>query len=358
MSADASIASTRPRGTSASNASVTRPVPQPTSSTVASGAMPSSRARTSEAHACCGALDSVIRARVPGSAHRSVRLVDCECCRYSRKGRRKMASIGCARAAGGAQARGRNRLPGGGGIARVGPFAGAVRARVATELIHVASPASRARFGRAQSAGAGSLRLRRLAARSAGDLRTPCRGSRTLPPRDRARPGRAGRPRHRRFDRPALGMRSPGRRRRPGDHQHGILSRLGWHEIAKTMRTPIQGEALVDSLSRDALATLLEEASSGIDERAVDEYWKSSPPRRPPRDARALSLVRARRAQALPGQARCTRGAHADPVGPAGRVHPAHFASRFAREIPGSSSCCSKPAISCSRTSRSAAPRR
>lgn len=48
-----------------------------------------------------------------------------------------------------------------------------------------------------------------------------------------------------------------------------------WIEIAKTMRTPIQGEALVDSLSREAFATLLEEASSEFDERALDEYWKA-----------------------------------------------------------------------------------
>jgi haloalkane dehalogenase len=41
------------------------------------------------------------------------------------------------------------------------------------------------------------------------------------------------------------------------------------------MRTEGQGEALVDSLSRDGLGTLLEAASSGIDERAVDEYWKA-----------------------------------------------------------------------------------
>ena len=66
MSGDASIASTRPRGTSAGSASVTRPVPQPTSNTVASGAMPSSRARTSEAHDCCGCARPVVRARVPG----------------------------------------------------------------------------------------------------------------------------------------------------------------------------------------------------------------------------------------------------------------------------------------------------
>jgi haloalkane dehalogenase len=48
-----------------------------------------------------------------------------------------------------------------------------------------------------------------------------------------------------------------------------------WIEIAKTMRTPIQGEALVDSLSREGFATLLEEASSEFDERALDEYWKA-----------------------------------------------------------------------------------
>jgi haloalkane dehalogenase len=47
-----------------------------------------------------------------------------------------------------------------------------------------------------------------------------------------------------------------------------------WTEISKTMRTPIQGEALMDSLSRDGFGTLLEEASSGIDERALDQYWK------------------------------------------------------------------------------------
>jgi haloalkane dehalogenase len=46
-------------------------------------------------------------------------------------------------------------------------------------------------------------------------------------------------------------------------------------EIAKIMRTPIQGEALLDSISHDAFRTLLREISSGIDEPAVDEYWKA-----------------------------------------------------------------------------------
>ena len=55
----------------------------------------------------------------------------------------------------------------------------------------------------------------------------------------------------------------------------GFFPDYEWHDLAKRMRTPNQGEALVDSLSRDGLATLLDMVSSGIDERAVDEYWKA-----------------------------------------------------------------------------------
>ena len=70
MSSEASTASTRPCGTIASSASVTRPVPQPTSSTVASAATPSSRASTSEAHTCCGWLDTSYRRASQGVATR------------------------------------------------------------------------------------------------------------------------------------------------------------------------------------------------------------------------------------------------------------------------------------------------
>jgi haloalkane dehalogenase len=55
----------------------------------------------------------------------------------------------------------------------------------------------------------------------------------------------------------------------------GFFPDYEWHELAKAMRTEGQGEALVDSLSRDGLGTLLEAASNGIDERAVEEYWKA-----------------------------------------------------------------------------------
>ena len=46
----------------------------------------------------------------------------------------------------------------------------------------------------------------------------------------------------------------------------GFFPDHGWIEIAQTMRTPLQGEALVDSLSREAFGTLLEAASTELDE--------------------------------------------------------------------------------------------
>jgi haloalkane dehalogenase len=110
-----------------------------------------------------------------------------------------------------------------------------------------------------------------------------------------------------------------------------------WIEIAKTMRTPTQGEALVDSLSRAGLATLLEEVSSGIDERAITEYWK------------AFSTAEGRR-----GMLDLYRSFDLDELRPYERrlaelgvpalvlwgqdddFLPRDYASRFAREIPGS----------------------
>ncbi len=41
----------------------------------------------------------------------------------------------------------------------------------------------------------------------------------------------------------------------------GFFPDIEWAEIAKTMRTPIQGEALVDSLSREGFATPTKESS-------------------------------------------------------------------------------------------------
>jgi haloalkane dehalogenase len=48
-----------------------------------------------------------------------------------------------------------------------------------------------------------------------------------------------------------------------------------WHGLGAALRTEGQGEALIDSISRDGLATMLGQMGSGFDPVAVDEYWKA-----------------------------------------------------------------------------------
>jgi haloalkane dehalogenase len=110
-----------------------------------------------------------------------------------------------------------------------------------------------------------------------------------------------------------------------------------WIEIAKTMRTPIQGEALLDSLSREAFVTLLEEASTEFDAPALDEYWKafSTPGGR----RGMLELYRSFDSDELkPYQPRLAALGVPTliPWGQQDEFLPLDYASRFAREIPGS----------------------
>ena len=109
-----------------------------------------------------------------------------------------------------------------------------------------------------------------------------------------------------------------------------------WIEIAETMRTPIQGEALVDSLSREGFGTLLEEASSEIDKPAIDEYWKAFTTRKAAA-ACSSSIARSSSTSSSPTrEARGARGAHADPLGPGGRIPPGRLRVPLRAEIPSS----------------------
>jgi haloalkane dehalogenase len=117
----------------------------------------------------------------------------------------------------------------------------------------------------------------------------------------------------------------------------GFFPDIEWAAIAKTMRTPIQGEALVNSLSREGFSAMLEEAASGFDQHAIDEYWK------------AFSTPASRR-----GMVELYRSFDLDELKPYHRklaelgvptlilwgqrdeFLPLDYASRFAREIPGS----------------------
>jgi len=118
----------------------------------------------------------------------------------------------------------------------------------------------------------------------------------------------------------------------------GFFPGHDWIEIAQTIRTPIRGEALVDSLSREGFATLLAEATDAFDDRALDEYWK------------VFSTVENRRAmlalyrsfdldeELKPYQGRLAALDVPTLIlwGQQDEFLPLDYASRFAREIPGS----------------------
>ena len=117
----------------------------------------------------------------------------------------------------------------------------------------------------------------------------------------------------------------------------GFFPTHEWTEIAETMRTPGQGEALVDSLSREAFATLLGEASTRFDDQALDEYWKAfSAP-----DGRRgmLDLYRSFDADELqPYQGKLAALGVPTLIlwGQLDEFLPVDYASRFARQMPGS----------------------
>jgi haloalkane dehalogenase len=54
----------------------------------------------------------------------------------------------------------------------------------------------------------------------------------------------------------------------------GFFADRRWHDLANLMRTPGEGERMMEQMDRDAFGAFLAQASSAFDEEAVDEYWK------------------------------------------------------------------------------------
>lgn len=54
----------------------------------------------------------------------------------------------------------------------------------------------------------------------------------------------------------------------------GFFADRRWHDMANVMRTPGEGEQLVRSFTRPALGQALQALSAGMDDEAIDEYWK------------------------------------------------------------------------------------
>jgi haloalkane dehalogenase len=116
----------------------------------------------------------------------------------------------------------------------------------------------------------------------------------------------------------------------------GFFPEQEWIEIAVTMRTPGQGEALVNSMSRAEFGTLLKAASDSLDHDVLDEYWKAFEGR----EARHgwLELYRSFDMDELePYQAKLAAlGVPALVLwGEGDEFLPVGYASRFARQIPG-----------------------
>jgi haloalkane dehalogenase len=117
----------------------------------------------------------------------------------------------------------------------------------------------------------------------------------------------------------------------------GFFPDIEWIEIAQTMRTPIQGEALMDSLSREGFGALMREASTEFDERALDEYWKAFTTAEGRRSM--LELYRSFDPDELAPYERRLAALGVPALvlwGQADEYIPVDYASRFAREIPGS----------------------
>jgi len=55
----------------------------------------------------------------------------------------------------------------------------------------------------------------------------------------------------------------------------GFFPDAKWHAMARTMRTPGEGEELVEGFTAEALAGLLRSVSTGMDDRTIAEYAKA-----------------------------------------------------------------------------------
>jgi haloalkane dehalogenase len=54
----------------------------------------------------------------------------------------------------------------------------------------------------------------------------------------------------------------------------GFFSDRRWHDLANVMRTPGEGERLIESYTREGFLAAMRAVSEGMSDEALDEYWK------------------------------------------------------------------------------------
>ena len=113
----------------------------------------------------------------------------------------------------------------------------------------------------------------------------------------------------------------------------GFFSDGKWHGMAQALRTPGQGEEIVDGIDREGFGGMLRAVSPSLDDRSIDEYFKAygSPERR----RGQLELYRSGEFSELEDYDLAAVGAPAlilwgedDPFAPVAGAH------RFAKELP------------------------
>jgi haloalkane dehalogenase len=116
----------------------------------------------------------------------------------------------------------------------------------------------------------------------------------------------------------------------------GFFADRRWHDFANTLRTEGEGERLIEGFTRDGLASLMEQLSSGIDSQAVDEYWKGFADEQ--RRARHLDLYRSGDFEKLEPYEGCLAALEVPTLvlwGAEDRFSSARMADRYVEEIPG-----------------------
>ena len=116
----------------------------------------------------------------------------------------------------------------------------------------------------------------------------------------------------------------------------GFFADGRWHGMADALRTPGQGEELVDGMTRESFGGLLASVSSGIGERSATEYFKAFADE--PRRRGQLELYRSgdfEKLRAYEGRLAALEVPFLALWGEDDAFAPVAGAHRFANEIPG-----------------------
>jgi haloalkane dehalogenase len=67
----------------------------------------------------------------------------------------------------------------------------------------------------------------------------------------------------------------PGRASALAISDGGFFADRRWHDLAKLMRTPVEGEKLIAGYTREGFAAALRSISPGMSDEALADYWKA-----------------------------------------------------------------------------------